>query len=168
MTGTDPKAAVIAVLEEHFDRSNTELGEDPEIVAASWDRDSDLPGIFVPSSTSTVVGGSQTGVTATDGRTGNAMQRNSEDVIVNVVAGTEGDCEGLAADGTDMNPETVRWQLRDEAKSTLLSYGHDDAKSIAPVGGQDFLDDGEDASTDEAEPLLWYQFRARVVHDRRP
>lgn len=162
---TDPKTAILDLLETNWDASQTVLADPPTFFSSWYTRDDDLPAISVPDFEESPHNGGDTGMTAFYRATGKSMQRLNGGATIDCVAGTWQDCEGVGANGDDLNPKAVRWSIFDHASSILVENagGATGLRSVMPGATQDIVERPEDP---DLKPVFRTQLRAIYVRDR--
>lgn len=164
---TDPKVALLDLLETHWDSSQTVLADPPQFFSAWYTRDDKLPAITIPDTEESPLNAGDTGMTALYRGTGKSMQRLAGGATVDCVAGTWEDCEGKGSNGDDLNPKAVRFSLYDHAASIFVNHADDatDIRSVMPAASQDIVEQPEDP---DLEPVFRTQYRATYIRDRTP
>lgn len=136
------------------------IDERPVITPAAYqDLDRDRMLVAVPSAPE-----QDDGYDALDSSTGKLMQRH-EDVglYMDAVAGTQADCRGITADGSDANPSRVAAALHRHIQKLLLNNQHVDPLHRVSTGTANLLVD-----SDAAEPIWRAHFRVRYSDRRYP
>lgn len=164
---TDPKVALLELLETHWDASQTVLANPPEFFSAWYTRDDTLPAVTIPDAEESAFNGGDTDMTALYRGSGKAMQRLVGGATIDCVGGTWEDCEGIGPNGDDLNPKDVRWSLYDHSASIIVDHADDatDIRSVMPGPSQDIVEQPEDP---DLKPVFRTQFRGTYVRDRRP
>lgn len=162
----DPTVLLKNLVRDNWDVALTSLAAEPEFQTGWYSRSQRLPAITFTNKDEGVLRGGETGFTAIHSQTGKAMQRWDGYVLIDGVAGTRSDCEGIGTNGEDLNPKLVRHELVDQAKQILLDTQQTtDLESVAPDGGRDIVDRSDDA---DVHPVFRHQFRGRYQYDRLP
>lgn len=162
----DPTVELLSLFKDKWTVSNTSLAEPPEFHTGWYSRDGSMPALTLTGGQEGPIRGGEIGYTALSGGDGYGMQRLSGFVLVDAVAGTRTDCEGVGTNGTDLNPKKVRWEMYDEATRILIeNQTATTLRALAPRGGQTVTDGGEDV---DIEPVFRHQFRAGYIRDREP
>ncbi|WP_248908153.1 hypothetical protein [Halocatena marina] len=162
----DPTKKIWQLIEDNWDNSQTSLASEPEFQTGWYSRDQKLPAITVTGKNEGVLRGGETGFTATHSITGKAMQRWSGFVLVDAVAGTHSDCEGIGVGGDDLNPKLVRQELKQHAQQIIIDTQRtSDFRATAPDGGRDVEDTSDQA---DVKPVFRHQFQARFIYDKLP
>lgn len=164
---TDPKVAILDLLQQHWDASQTVLAEPPEFFSAWYTRDDKLPAVTVPDAEESPFNGGETGMTALYRGTGKSMQRLTGGATIDCVAGTWDDCKGIGPNGDDLNPKAVRFSLYDHVSSIIVNHAADaaDLRSVMPGASKDIVEQPEDP---DLKPVFRTQFRGIYVRDRTP
>lgn len=160
---SDPTVTLMKLLSSNWDESQTSLANPPEFHTGWYSRDGRFPVITFTNQNEGPENGGTTRYTAIHGPTGAGMQELSGYVLVDCVAGTREDCEGVGPNSEDLNPKKVRWELYDHAAQILTNaQTASGLKTVAPGDGQDLTD------TDEGSAVFRKQFRAYYTRDRKP
>ena len=158
----DPILVLRNLLVNNWDASTTSVANDVVIHTGWYNRDGDMPCITVTNMDEGPYRGGVTGFTGLDGQTGKGRQRLSGYALVNCVAGTRDDCQGIASGGGDLNPKKVRNELFEQASQILLDESPVEFLTLAPGDTRDIVDD------DQGPAVFRTVVRARWLRDRTP
>ncbi|WP_254535234.1 hypothetical protein [Halomarina litorea] len=158
----DPNVVLRDVLRSNWDASATSVANAPVFHTGWYDRDGDMPCITITNMDEGPYRGGVTGLTGLDGETGKGRQRLSGFALVNCVAGTRDDCEGIGTSGNDVNPKIVRNDLFEQASQILLDESPVEFRSLAPGDSRDIVD------TDDGPAVFRTELRAVWLRDRTP
>jgi hypothetical protein len=159
----DPTLTVLQVVDTNWDGGPQGLADKPELQTGWYDRSQKLPAVTFTNKDETPLGGGNTPYYGTDGRTGKGMIRYSGYVLVDAVAGTRDDCEGVGTNGEDLNPKQVRQSLYDHVAGILIDAQRSgELFDLGPGAGNDIVD------TDGGPASFRTQFRAQYLRDRVP
>ena len=158
----DPNVVIRDVLVDNWDVSATSITSAPVVHTGWYDRDGDMPCLTVTNSDEGPYQGGATGFTGLDGQTGKGMQRLSGYALVNCVAGTRDDCQGLTDGGGDINPKMLRNELYEQASQILLDASPAEFYTLGPGDARDLVD------TDEGPAVFRTEVRAVWLRDRTP
>lgn len=162
---TDPKVALLDLLATNWDATQTVLADPPEFYSAWYTRADKLPAVTIPDTEESPLNAGDTGMTALYPDNGTPTQRLSGGATIDCVAGTWEDCEGIGANGDDLNPKDVRWSLYDHASSIVVAHAAEATgiRSVMPGPSQDIVERPEDPDT---MPVFRTQFRGTYIRDR--
>lgn len=160
---TDPTLTILNAIEAGWDTASSVLASKPEMQTGWYDRSQKLPAITFTNKNETPLGGGNNPYYATHQPTGKGMNRISGYVLVDCVAGTRGDCEGVGTNGEDLNPKQVRHDLYEQATQILTdTQQQNDLFSLGAGQGREVVD------TDDGPASYRVQWRARYLRDRVP
>jgi len=161
---TQPTVDVLDVLESNWRVSDTPLANPPEFNSGRYERHAPHPSISVHSKNEGPWSGGETGYTALNPGSGLGMQVMSGYLLVDCVAGTEEDCEGVGTNGGFVHPKEVRQKLYIHVCDLLQenqTYGG--YRWLSPGSSQEMQ---ESIGDDESTRLYITEVRAKFGYDR--
>lgn len=126
------------LIDQNFDGTNTDYDGDIGVITGWYGENAIGPKVTVTNTDDFVVGGGDTEISA--GGNNEKVQVRAGDILVNCWSGTREDLAGTTAQGNDINPKDMAWQMRREISQILIDSSPSEFNSLAPAAIRDIAD----------------------------
>lgn len=157
----DPVKVLYGFLRANWNNNWSSLANPPRFSTGDWSSDDPHPSVIVHARNESPYDGGDTGINGVNA-SGLPVQIMEGTVLVDCVAGTRSECNGVGVNGTAVNPKTVRSEMEDQVVYWLLNHCPAEFRSLTPGAGDDI-----EASADEEDTEVSFSHQRRARFEQR-